>query len=43
MALHVVSRYFGDEVAATTARYMEHSSDAWRSGREGASAVAGGT
>jgi transcriptional regulator GlxA family with amidase domain len=43
MALHVVARYFGDEVAATTARYMEHSSDAWRSGRGGASAVAGGT
>jgi transcriptional regulator GlxA family with amidase domain len=43
MALHVVARYFGDEVAATTARYMEHSSDAWRTGRQGASAVAAGT
>jgi transcriptional regulator GlxA family with amidase domain len=42
MALHVVARYFGDEVAATTARYMEHSSDAWRSGRNGAAPVASG-
>lgn len=31
MALHVVSRYFGAEVAATTAKYMEYSSEAWRS------------
>lgn len=30
MALHVVSRYFGDDVAAATARYMEYSSEAWR-------------
>jgi transcriptional regulator GlxA family with amidase domain len=30
MALHVVARYFGAEVAAATAAYMEYSSDAWR-------------
>lgn len=32
MALHVVARYFGDETAAATARYMEHDSEAWRTG-----------
>ena len=36
MALHVVARYYGTEVAATTARYMEYTSDAWRSGASGA-------
>jgi transcriptional regulator GlxA family with amidase domain len=30
LALHVVSRYFGPETAAATARYMEYSSEAWR-------------
>ncbi|HEY0685303.1 MAG TPA: DJ-1/PfpI family protein [Steroidobacter sp.] len=30
MALHVVSRYFGADVAAATAKYMEYSSEAWR-------------
>jgi len=30
LALHVVARYLGDDVAAGTARYMEHTSDAWR-------------
>ena len=30
LALHVVSRYFGIEVAAATAKYMEYTSDAWR-------------
>ena len=30
LALHVARRYFGTEVAAATARYMEHASDAWR-------------
>lgn len=30
MALHVVMRYFGAEVAAATARYMEFDSQAWR-------------
>ena len=30
MALHIVSRYFGVEVAAATATYMEYSSNAWR-------------
>lgn len=30
MALHVVARYFGTEVAAATAEYMEYTSDAWR-------------
>lgn len=38
MALHIVARYFGDEVAATTARYMEHASDAWRTGKGAAPA-----
>jgi transcriptional regulator GlxA family with amidase domain len=32
MALHIVKRYFGEEVAARTARYMEHDSTAWRGG-----------
>jgi transcriptional regulator GlxA family with amidase domain len=30
LALHIVSRYFGAEVAEAAARYMEYSSDAWR-------------
>jgi len=30
MALHVVARYFGNDVAAATAAYMEYSSEAWR-------------
>lgn len=30
LALHIVSRYFGPDVAEATARYMEYSSDAWR-------------
>jgi transcriptional regulator GlxA family with amidase domain len=30
LALHVVSRYFGPDTAAATARYMEYSSEAWR-------------
>jgi transcriptional regulator GlxA family with amidase domain len=30
MALHIVARYFGDETATRTARYMEYSSDAWK-------------
>ncbi len=30
MALHVVSRYYGDEAATATAAYMEYTSDAWR-------------
>ena len=33
MALHVVSRYFGDEAAERTATYMEHDSQGWRDGR----------
>ena len=33
MALHVVSRYFGDEAAQATATYMEHDSTGWRDGR----------
>lgn len=32
MALHVVARYFGDAVAETTARYLEHDSQGWRTG-----------
>ncbi len=31
MALHIVARYYGTEVAAATAAYMEYSSEAWRS------------
>lgn len=31
-ALHVVSRFYGDERAATTAAYMEHDSQGWRTG-----------
>lgn len=31
MALHVVSRYYGVEVAAAAANYMEYTSDDWRS------------
>lgn len=30
LALHIVERYFGAEVAARTARYMEHTSEAWK-------------
>ena len=33
MALHIVSRYFGDETAIKTARYMEYSSEAWKIAR----------
>lgn len=32
MALHVVSRYFGEAVAEATARYLEHDSKGWRTG-----------
>jgi transcriptional regulator GlxA family with amidase domain len=40
MALHVVERYFGTEVAQATARYMEYSSEAWRTGADGATPAA---
>ena len=40
MALHVVARYFGEAVAARTAQYMEHTSDAWRTGRGSVPAAA---
>ncbi len=30
MALHIVARYFGNETATRTARYMEYSSQAWK-------------
>jgi transcriptional regulator GlxA family with amidase domain len=33
MALHIVRRYFGEEVAAATATYMEHDRGGWRTGR----------
>ena len=33
MALHVVSRYFGEAAADATATYMEHDSAGWRTGR----------
>ena len=32
MALHIVARYFGNETANNTARYMEYSSEAWQTG-----------
>ena len=32
LALHVVSRYYGNDVAAATARYMEYSSERWKTG-----------
>jgi transcriptional regulator GlxA family with amidase domain len=31
LALHIVSRYLGEDAAKETARYMEYSSEAWRS------------
>ena len=33
MALHIVARYFGNEVATRTASYMEYSSEAWKVGK----------
>ena len=30
LALHVVARYFDEETARTTARYMEHQGEQWR-------------
>ena len=36
MALHIVQRYFGDEVALATATYMEHDSQGWRTGQRAA-------
>jgi len=38
LALRIVERYFGTEVAATTAKYMEHDSDEWRRGIRAAGA-----
>lgn len=32
LALHVVALYFGDEVASSTASYMEYEGSGWRSG-----------
>jgi len=32
LALHVVARYFGDEVAQRTATYMAYASQSWRTG-----------
>lgn len=32
LALHVVSRYFGEDIAERTARYMEYESDGWKRG-----------
>lgn len=31
LALRIVARYYGEEVAARTARYMEYTSEGWRS------------
>jgi transcriptional regulator GlxA family with amidase domain len=31
-ALHVVTRFYGDDAAAATATYMEHDSQGWRTG-----------
>jgi len=33
LALHVVALYFGTDVAATTAEYMEYESNGWRTGK----------
>jgi transcriptional regulator GlxA family with amidase domain len=33
LALHIVQRYFGAEVAARTAEYMEYSSEAWKTAK----------
>jgi len=30
LALHIVARYYGNDVAAAAATYMEHASDAWK-------------
>ena len=35
-ALHVVSLFYGDEVASKAAAYMEHDSQGWRTGLRGA-------
>jgi transcriptional regulator GlxA family with amidase domain len=32
LALHVVARYYGEEVAAATAKYMEYASERWKTG-----------
>ncbi|MGH8263283.1 MAG: hypothetical protein ACRETU_13435, partial [Steroidobacterales bacterium] len=32
LALHVVSRYYGNEVAAATAKYLEYASERWQAG-----------
>lgn len=32
LAVHIVERYFGRDVAATTVKYMEYESDGWRRG-----------
>jgi transcriptional regulator GlxA family with amidase domain len=34
LALHIVQRYFGPEVASRTAEYMEYSSDAWKTAKQ---------
>ena len=36
LALHIVERYFGADVAKATAIYMEHDSEGWRDGRRAA-------
>jgi transcriptional regulator GlxA family with amidase domain len=33
MALHIVARYFGEERAVATARYMEYQSEGWKIGK----------
>jgi len=33
LALHVVALYFGEDVAESTARYMEYESNGWRTGQ----------
>lgn len=38
LALHIVERYFGSEVAARTAYYMEYESEGWKRNREGKAA-----
>jgi transcriptional regulator GlxA family with amidase domain len=41
LALHIVERYYGRDVAQATAEYMEYQSDGWKSGGVKGTAVAG--
>jgi transcriptional regulator GlxA family with amidase domain len=41
LALHIVERYYGREIAQSTAEYMEYQSDGWKSGGAKGTAAAG--